>query len=206
MPRILPRGTKISAISVASPSVIESRPTVVNPDLHGNGRLFDRKLDLCSSETHFRRYGMKPKVVLFSAAKDGVVNPEEVRSVFGVMRVFPSALERESAWVAIKFGAHIGFGNSLKLNLKLFNAKIPQPAILDLLIYALDVGECIWGDLDAQLVTTKKLMVRHFAAYGGSKDTSGDFAFSEKRTEWSEVVEVHTDSKQIWRTLIGSPP
>jgi len=206
IPRILDATTEIKAICVESPAAVASSDTTLNPFLTGDGNPFKPKLAFGNAVKLFKQYDTVPQVLLLSAANDLIVPAGEVESIYKATQDPTSKIASTSALGAILSGSHIGFEDSFVVDLQFRKFTIPLFTFLDFLVYSRDLGEAFLGDLDAQLITAKKLAVRHFAAFAGSKDTSNDISYIEARSAWSEVLKLTTDSDEIKDALTGSPP
>lgn len=184
-------GVTLDAVIGLAPAAGPLQLTAINPLL---------SLDAADGEERavefFRRWSSggsdggsappPPAVFLVSAPRDRIVRPASVAALFAAAR--QSASIPRGAHVTLASGAHTGFEDSLQVNLRLLPlVDTLLFAILDLLVYRLDVFELFTGDFDAQLRDTKALLVPWLTG-----DVVGDRSLYEDVPEGATIDTMYT--------------
>lgn len=130
-----------------------------------------------------------PALLLVSAPRDRIVPPASVAALLAAVR--SSEVIPRAAHVTLASGAHTGFEDSLRVNLRLLPLVDSLLfALLDLLVYRWDVFEIFTGDFDAQLRDTKELLVSWLTG-----DVVGDRALYEEAPEGATIDSKYTPGR-----------
>jgi len=157
----------VDSIAALAPAAGPLAQTAVNPllslDARGGG---------ASAVDFFRGWGgagggaaadadggvRPPATLLVSAPRDRIVRPSSVGALLDAART--SGAVPRAAHVTLAGGAHTGFEDSLRVDLRLLPLVDTLAfGVLDVLVYRLDAFEVWTGDFDAQLRVTKRLLV-----------------------------------------------